>query len=334
MNKMLADFFSNPLNTDLLILLLFIFSGFVQLAFTVYLLYTPRGWRQVAIAVLFAIIIFNCQLLLAYSAFIEPYWLDKNQVEVSISKSGIENETQRKMNIVLISDLHLGRYKNDNYLENLVREINAEKPDIVVIPGDFVLDRKENIRLAEPLSQLNTRYGVYATLGNHDYDLKYLGGLDFEQAETSEFEDYIANELESFGVRVLRNEGFFIEGLYLAGMEDYWGNRGYFSEAFAALDNQNSQHPTVLLAHSPDFVDLEVANRADLVLSGHTHAGQVNLPIIGNIMPIPTYAGDKYVSGLYTEGEQKLYVTRGVGEVGARTRLLARPEITVIQLEY
>ncbi len=167
---------------------------------------------------------------------------------------------------------------------------------------------------ARELASLQGPLGVYACLGNHDYWTD---------------PDAIARALGRAGVRVLRNEGVEVaEGLWVAGLDDVWEGQPSLD---MALKGMPSDAATVVIVHEPDYADEVTADgRVMLMVSGHTHGGQVRLPLLGP--PILPYLGQRYPAGLYTLGDMTLYVSRGVGLISPPVRFNCRPEVTLLTL--
>jgi hypothetical protein len=201
---------------------------------------------------------------------------------------------------------------------NAVDEANRLKPDLVVLTGDFVLETADSIyELAPVLSRLNAKYGVFSVLGNHDL---------WTDANV------IRSGLEEVGLPVLKNSGISLslgqDMINLAGLDAAWGGQPDLKQALRDLPQGI---PTILLMHEPDIADiLSQDKRVSLQLSGHTHGGQVRIPIMG-APALPKY-GKKYDSGLYRVNAMWLYTNRGIGVIGPPVRLNCRPEITEITL--
>ena len=230
------------------------------------------------------------------------------------------------MKIVQISDFHFEEYTEAAFLEAVVRKVNALAPDLVVLTGDFVssnpLPRHMTIKLgyhcAEILGRIQCPWR-YAIMGNHD-TLVGAGA--------------ITDALMIHGIPVLANSFVPLERqgqrIWLAGIEDALEQRPSLSRALPS--GRAVDEPTILLAHEPDFADRAVGQKLDLVLSGHTHGGQILMPFLPPLM-LPEL-GEKYVHGLFTlrDGMQ-LYVNRGIGAVGLPFRFRCPPEITAITLQ-
>jgi predicted MPP superfamily phosphohydrolase len=230
------------------------------------------------------------------------------------------------MKIVQISDFHFEEYTEAAFLEAIVRKVNALGPDLVVLTGDFVssgpLPHRESIQLgyhcAEILSHIQCPLR-YAIMGNHD---ALVGTRALTDALTTQ------------GIPVLADSFVPLERgnqrIWLAGIRDALQQRPNLSRALPP--RRGDDEATILLAHEPDFADYTVGRPVDLILSGHTHGGQILLPLLPPLM-LPEL-GRKYVHGLFRlrDGMQ-LYVNRGIGAVNLPFRFRCPPEITAINLQ-
>lgn len=281
-----------------------------------------RGPFAVFCATLFA------WLVIFYGSFIEPQFIVVRGQDIKLSATTTEN-----VKIVLVSDFHLGPYKGDWFLKRAVAKISDQKPDMIILDGDFVYDSKTQAELLAPLKDLHAKYGVFAVLGNHDYGEEKGGPLEIESGRAEK----ITAVLRNAGVTVLRNSGAQLKigsrKLTILGCEDYWVNFD-IEKALSAVNLKNGVYPTLLISHNPDMVFVAQRKNVDLMLSGHTHAGQVRLPFIGPVPEIPDYLGRKYDRGLFEFGKTKLFITGGAGEINARARLFNPPEISVLNLSF
>jgi len=252
-------------------------------------------------------------LLIFYGSFIEPKRLVVNEFSVSLT-----DEPTSVLRAAVISDIHLGPYKHGRWAEEVVRKVNMLDADIVLLPGDFVFVNPEAADGLEVLSSIESHLGVFAVTGNHEY-----------QAGDP---DYIVDRLTSFGVNVLQNESIQLDvdgaQVILAGVSDIW----YEGNLPDTLTGLTPQQTVLLLAHNPDTVLYSSASVADLVISGHTHGGQIRLPFIGPVGPIPTVLGQTYDEGFFEYNGQNLFITSGVGESGTRARLFNPPEIVMLTI--
>lgn len=215
--------------------------------------------------------------------------------------------------IALVSDIHLGPLLGRSHTERIVRIINSVDADLVAIVGDLVDGTVAELGpAAEPLQDLRARNGSFFVTGNHEYFSDYKEWVD---------------EVNSLGVRVLRNERLDIQGLDLAGVNDLSGEGVGDGPDFAkALDGRDASRPVVLLAHQPIQAHEAARHGVDLQLSGHTHGGQMvpfNL-LVGLQQPV--------VAGRGTVDGTQVYVTRGAGFWGPPVRFGAPPDISVIEL--
>jgi len=220
--------------------------------------------------------------------------------------------------IVQLSDIHIGGLIDAKFMQNIVSRVNVLKPDLVVITGDLV---DINVYYAkdalDTLKRLKSTYGTYYIVGNHEY----FHGIT-----------KIINVVKSLGIRVLENENVYIgekgKGFNLAGVYDVFGYRtnGHIPDLKKALLNKQAS-PTILLAHQPRYIE-EVIDGVDLMLSGHTHGGQ--------IYPFKFLVRLKqpYISGLHQHNKDlQIYVNKGTGFWGPPMRLGANSEITEINIE-
>ena len=231
------------------------------------------------------------------------------------------------LKIVQISDFHFHEYTEAAFLEAVVRRVNEANPDLVLLTGDFVsskpLPRHFGVGMSYHCAELLSRIECplrYAILGNHDV-------LVSAQAVT--------DALLTHGIPVLTDSSVPLERegrrLWLAGIQDALVGRPNLATALPAGRNPE-QEPLILLAHEPDFADYAIGRQIDLVLSGHTHGGQIRLPFLPPLL-LPQM-GTKYVEGLFRlrDGMQ-LYVNRGIGAVNLPFRFRCPPEISVLTLQ-
>lgn len=231
------------------------------------------------------------------------------------------------LRIVQLSDFHYDRYVDVRIINSAVQAANQLQPDLVVLTGDFVTQGPftgqydpPSARDAEPcsqiLSRLRSRLGIFAVLGNHDY---YTNP------------NVVAEILRSRGFHVLRNQSFAVEQegarLWLAGVNDVVAGA---DDLELALQKIPLSEAVMLLAHEPDFADWVPPGRVDLQLSGHSHGGQIVLPVIGP--PYLPPLARKYPWGLRRLGPLTLYTNRGVGTITLPLRFNCPPEITLFTL--
>lgn len=221
------------------------------------------------------------------------------------------------LRIVQLSDLHVGRFFPPERLASLVARAAALRPDLLVITGDVVDDSARFAPAAgAALGAHRAPLGVFACLGNHDH---WAGGEAVREA------------LQAGGVEVLGNRGALLQrgeaSLFLCGVDDLW----FGADLAAALAARPAGLCTILLAHQPVVAREASQHGVQLVLSGHTHGGQLAVPFL------PQWSLARLISpwvqGLYTLGETQLFVSRGAGVIRPLVRLGAPPEIATLVLE-
>ena len=258
-----------------------------------------------------------------YARLVEPHWLAVERVDVPIPDlpASLDGFT-----IVQLSDLHRGPKVTQEQVAQAVElalqqeahcSVERSRRSLVVLTGDYVsVSAEYAVSCAESLSPLAASGDVLACLGNHDH---------WTDANT------VARSLTDAGITVLRNAAReVVDGLWVAAVDDV---RERYADLEKALEGVPAGVTVVLLAHEPDYADEVAADgRVSLQLSGHSHGGQVRLPLAGPL--ILPYLGRKYPAGLYRVGDMWLYVNRGVGLIGPAVRFNCRPEVTVLRLRY
>jgi predicted MPP superfamily phosphohydrolase len=222
---------------------------------------------------------------------------------------------------VLISDIHVaGPDMPPRRLARIVRQINALKPDIVLIAGDLVSDKRLATHFysleeaVAPLGALRPRIGTYAVLGNHDH------WRNARKARAA---------LEGVGIVLLNNEAVKAGPLALGGVDDDFTGHDDLPATLAAM--QELGGPGILLSHSPDPFPA-VPRDVKLMLAGHTHCGQIRLPLVGAVSYMSEY-GERYACGVVREAGKTLIVSAGLGTSILPLRLGAKPDLWVIELQ-
>lgn len=264
-------------------------------------------------------------LCVAYGSFIEP------QIIV-VSRYSVPFPTQKSLKIALLSDIHVGPYKNAAFVRRLVDETNAQLPDLVLIAGDLVADEESDLSQLAPLQALSAPLGVFAVTGNHDAG-KFMALDMATPLARQDRSDAVSETLESLGLRVLRNESTTVRlgdtSIAIAGVDDIWSNHSSLDKALAGIP---AERPLILLAHQPDVILDTLSARADLIAAGHTHGGQIRLPWFGPLGPIPSRIGREYDQGIFTVGNNtELAISRGAGESLLRSRFFAWPQVMLLQ---
>lgn len=278
-------------------------------------------------------------LCVAYGYFIEPNRLVVRREEIKIKHW---NPAFDRLKIAAISDVHGG--SNGASAENIrrvVRETNAENPDLIVLLGDYVSQAHENKPIREralkmPVSEIadnlqgfQAKYGVYAVLGNHD------GWYDNAN---------VATELRRVGIKVLENEMAFIENesgakIRLLGLKDHlqiksWN--GFADEIRNVIQSNEQTGDLIVLEHSPDILPIITqgapgSSRLKLILNGHTHGGQIWFPVFGALW-VPSVYGQKFAQGHTVEQNVDVFVTAGIGTSILPFRFLVPPEIAILTI--
>lgn len=221
--------------------------------------------------------------------------------------------------ICQITDVHHSSFVGLRFIEKVVDKANNLKPDLMVLTGDYIDgSRKYIVPAVSALCKLNAPYGALAVLGNHDH---------WEDAELTK------DAFSKYHVPVITNEHRFIEikdrAICVGGVGDLYEDKQDLKAAFSGVP---SDIPRILLSHNPDYAEvMPKSERVDLVLSGHTHGGQIRIPF--SIAPVTmSRYGQKYIGGLVKLANTQVYVSRGIGVVGLPIRFNCPPELALITL--
>lgn len=247
-------------------------------------------------------------------------------------------EKFRGLRVIHISDIHSGSLLDLRAVEHGIKKIMDQKPDLIVFTGDLVNDRAAELKSLAPMfAKLKAPMGVYSILGNHDYGDYARWPFDgISKEENLELLKKVHGEM---GWRLLMNEHIVLERegdrIALIGVEN-WSARANFPQ-YGKLEKawEGTQHLPfkILLSHDPSHWDAEVRKDypdINLMLSGHTHGMQFGVEIPGLRWSPVQYVYRQW-AGLYTEGEQQLYVNRGFGFIGYPGRVGILPEITLLE---
>ncbi len=269
---------------------------------------------------IFFLIVAAGGLLGLYAACIEPFTLKVVRWTVPTEKWG----AQAELNILLMSDTHvIWPSMTPAHLQQIVREANALKPDLILLLGDYVgthpfglqVDPAEGVA---PLKNLSAPCGVYAVIGNHDMHPP----LGWPEA------------LAAAGIPVLENQARAVtcggRSFWVAGLEDIWWQHADSAKAMGAITGRN---PVIMMTHNPDsFPDMP--SSIALGVAGHTHNGQIRFPFIGAVEAvIPSKYGKRYLYGHINEDGKDYVVTGGLGMSGLPLRFLAPPELALVTLK-
>ncbi len=253
----------------------------------------------IILIIILSIIIFSA----VWAVFIEPYTLTVNRVN-------IDDNSLKGLKIVFASDFHIKPYEMFR-LKRIVTAINKQNADIILLGGDYVNGHKKGrsmtiAKIAEELSDIQSKYGTYAVIGNHD------GWQGKKECIT---------ELEKHNIKVLFNENKCFEKFCIAGVDDLQTGVPDIGKALS-----NIAKPVILVTHTPDIMP-DVPYSVNLTLAGHLHGGQIRL---NQAIITPSIYGNKYANGYLNDKGKKIYTTKGLGTSILPVRFNCPPEIAVI----
>jgi uncharacterized protein len=271
------------------------------------------------------------------------YGIIKNAYRYTIKriKVPVKNLSQDLigLKIIQISDIHSGSFDINSPIENGIKMINDENPDLVFFTGDLVNNEaSEILPFIEKFKKINSKYGVFSITGNHDYgDYKEWDSIE---TKSQNFMDLVDSH-RKMGWNLLLNRHEILNigdsSLGIIGVENFSGSKGFsrYGNLQKSILGLPSTNYNILLSHDPSHWDYEVKNYKEigLTLSGHTHGFQFGIEIPGWIKWSPAKWIYKQWAGLYSENHQHLYVNRGFGFLGYPGRVGILPEITVLTLE-
>jgi predicted MPP superfamily phosphohydrolase len=252
------------------------------------------------------------------------FWLEPSSLTVREVNLPLAWPLPHPLRIAVLSDLHVGSpYYGLSRLPQIVARTNGSRPDLICILGDVLTlgviggHYVPPAPIAAELRHLRARYGIFAVLGNHD---RLSDGPGLERA------------LEGAGIRVLEDTAVLVRTadgpLWLAGVSDLWTGPHDVGRALGAV--RDSTTPLIVLTHNPDLFP-ELPARVLLTLAGHTHGGQVRLPLIGAPI-VPSRFGQRYVAGHVVEHGRHLFVATGLGTSDLPIRLGVPPAIFLLTL--
>jgi len=222
------------------------------------------------------------------------------------------------LRIVHLTDIHHSLFTPLEDIQRAIHLANLLRPDLIALTGDYVTLSPTYIwPVARVLGKLRARLGIFAVLGNHDF-----------QVDAGE----ITRAFRTQRIRVLRNSHFALRAgsahLWVVGVDDLWWGA---DDLVAALRSVPAREPKILLCHNPMGVRQAAAHGVDFVLSGHTHGGQVRLPVVGSVYGRSKF-GERFVEGWNRLDGTQIYVSRGIGKVLLPVRLGCPPEIACLRL--
>jgi len=252
----------------------------------------------------------------AYATLIEPYNYLISETDVYIK--GLPDRFQN-YRITQLTDVHHSRILGIDEVRRVVRLAQQTKPDLFVLTGDYSTSYRRYIEpCGEALGALSAPDGVWAVLGNHDH---------YTDAELT------TQALERQHIAVLNNKNTSLrrgpDMMQLAGIDDWTWNATDWIKAFVGINNKT---PTILLSHQPSVLEFEQTKDVSLILSGHTHGGQIKIPWLGTPAKFAT-KDLRFAQGLFRHNDVQLYVSSGTGVIGLPIRFGVRPEIAVLRLK-
>ncbi len=257
-----------------------------------------------------------------YAFGVEPNWLERTITRVQLPCKSLTSGVR----ILHLSDFHASLAVPFSLIESAVELGLEAKPDVICLTGDFVTDARpfNESEYARILRRLSGAAPIFASLGNHD------GGAWGAKVHGLKNSSAVRALLSASNIPLLHNRSEVVrvrnQFIRFAGVGDLWSHEVDADRAFADVP---ADDPAILLAHNPDTKDVLADRPWDLMLSGHTHGGQVVLPIVGErFVPI---RDKRFIAGLKPWNGRQVYVTRGVGNIDG-VRVNCRPEVTVLDL--
>lgn len=255
-------------------------------------------------------------LVYGYARYLEPSLLITKKIQTS------SNVIPENVRVVFFTDTHFGKFYSEKNVEKIVKKINNQNPDIVILGGDlmdsFYRDQVNTNYITKHLNKIKAKYGKYSVWGNHDY-----GGGAVRIYEKI---------MEDSGFKLLKNNYIKIDELNItvAGLDDYLlGNPDK-----SLAHELPSDYYNMMVSHAPDIVDTLNLENCGLVLSGHTHGGQVTVPFLTVLPP----GGKNYAKGKYDvidseKNDVELFVSSGIGLTQLPFRFFNVPEIVVVDIK-
>jgi len=255
-------------------------------------------------------------LAASYPIFIERYIVLTNSYRVSVPNLP---KAFTGFRIVQLSDLHYGFLVPRGLIRQVIDRTNHLKPDLIVCTGDYVHEKNSTKQIDEVwpvMSRLSAQFGVYSVLGNHDH-----------WASTDRSDYWLKRTQQDLCHKVVRIERDK-QNLWLAGAGDLYEDHRNLDDVLGKIPDSDCR---IVLAHNPDSADTAFSKRIDLMISGHTHGGQVNIPFIGT--PVLPVQNKNYSSGLKVSPRGgKVFISKGIGWAIYPIRFNCYPEIVVLEL--
>lgn len=266
-------------------------------------------FKKIILAIIIIIIPF------AVYSLIEPYWIEIKEINIESNQIPAEFDGKK---IVFISDIHCGSWPffDQKRTEDLVNQVNALHPDLILLGGDYVSDDPQYVSPCfTSLSKLKAPLGIYGVLGNNDpYNLSI-------------------DAMKNVNITYIGNEGFWVEEngakIRIGGVGDVQTDT---QNQNSAIGNAKENDFVMIVSHNPDFFPILDKSKADVMLSGHTHGGQITF--FGLWAPsVHSKYGQKFRTGVIKDNNTTLVVSNGIGTIILPMRFFAPPQITVLELK-
>jgi uncharacterized protein len=262
--------------------------------------------------------------LLALALLGKGYWNATRDPVIRLATLTVENwpKGEPPLKVLLLSDTHVaGPDMPPERLTRIIRQLNRLKPDLVLVAGDLVSEKRLATHIytpkeiTAPLGEFKSRLGTVVALGNHDH------WFDPEAIEDG---------LRQAGVTVLKNEAIARGPLIIGGVDDDFSGHDDVPTTFAAMDAMSTAVPRVLITHSPDIVP-ELPSPVAAVFAGHTHCGQIVLPFYGPLSTVSRFR-DRFGCGNINDKGQRVFVGAGLGTSILPLRYGAHPDVWLVTL--
>ena len=264
---------------------------------------------------LFLVILITGIVFFIY-AYLETRWVKIIRIEIISPDIPLSFDN---IKIAFVSDIHHGPYLSVERVRKMVNDINNLQPDIILLGGDYSHRKaKYIVPVFDEMNNLKAKLGIYAVLGNHDH---------WEGA------DLTRSMMKADGINICDNQAFWVkngkDSIKIGGVGDLWMDHQVIDRTLIDLKQSDF---CILLSHNPDYIEQVPDTLIDLVLSGHTHGGQITL--FGWWAPVlPLAFGQKYRYGLSNTGKMQYYITSGIGTITPPLRFFCRPEIVLFTLK-
>lgn len=268
------------------------------------------------IILIFLIIVLILIVVVIYPVYIEPYWIQIKKIKIDDNDIP---DSFKEFKIIFLTDIHHGPYFSINRVKKVVKKVNKLKPDIVLLGGDYVHRDEKYIKPCfNECAKIKAKFGIFGVLGNHDH---------WENAVLTK------ESMKSAQISLLDNIGYWIqinnEKIKIGGVGDFWEDKQDIS---ATIDDVFENDFVILVSHNPDYAESIKTKKVDIMLSGHTHGGQVTL--FGLYAPVlPSRYAQKYRTGIVENPNIMVIISNGIGTISPPVRFFCRPQIVELILE-